>query len=276
MLREGGQRVSKVIVLTGGASGIGAAALDRFVSGGHDVYVLDVAMAKVSTGKFIECDLARRAAIDFAVRRLPSRIDALVNVAGIPGPSPADTVVAVNFLGLRHLTESLLPRIQAGGSVVNVASSAARDWQKNASLVNAMLDTTGFDEGLAWLDDNRNAWAANPYKFSKQCVAAWTYRATGLALPRRVRVNCVNPGSTTTQLTPAFRRIVGDALYDWGVAQIGRAGTPADVAPVIEFLAIGPCPWLNGVEIMVDGGYVAGIVGGWIDTDAAPGPVTRP
>ncbi len=63
-------------------------------------------------------------------------------------------------------------------------------------------------------------------------------------------MNCVNPGSTETQLTPAFRELVGAGLYDWGVAQMGRHGTPDQIAEVLE--------------ILVDGGYVADTVGGWI------------
>ena len=85
-----------------------------------------------------------------------------------------------------------------------------------------------------------------------------------------VRVNCVNPGATETQLTPAFRELVGPAMYDWGVAQIGRHGTPDDIAQVIEYLAIGACRWLNGVEIVVDGGYISGLIGGWVNLDASP------
>jgi len=260
-----------VIVLTGGASGIGAAAAARLRAGGCELHVLDVAPPAPALGaRFIECDMGRREAIDAALGRLPDRIDALVNVAGIPGPHPATAVVAVNFLGLRHLTEALLPRIAEGGSIVNVGSSAARDWRDQAALVESLLATRDFDAGLAWLAAQHAHWSANPYKFSKLCTAAYTYRAAGLAYPRRIRVNCVNPGSTETALTPAFRRLVGPDRYDWGVAQIGRAGRPEDIAPVIEFLAVGPCPWLNGVEILVDGGYVAGLVGGWIDATAAP------
>jgi NAD(P)-dependent dehydrogenase (short-subunit alcohol dehydrogenase family) len=85
-------------------------------------------------------------------------------------------------------------------------------------------------------------------------------------------VNCVNPGATETQLTPAFRELVGTELYDWGVAKVGRQGTPADIAEVLEFLAVGPCRWLNGVEIVVDGGFIAGIIGGWIRLDESPKP----
>ena len=89
-------------------------------------------------------------------------------------------------------------------------------------------------------------------------------------MPYGVRVNCVNPGAIETQLTPAFRELIGHEMYDWGVRQIGRHGVPDDIAEVIEFLAIGACRWLNGVAIVVDGGYIAGLVGGWVNLDESP------
>jgi NAD(P)-dependent dehydrogenase (short-subunit alcohol dehydrogenase family) len=267
--------MGKVVVLTGGATGIGAATAARMLAADCQLHVLDVAAPTLNGARFVHCDLGRPAAIDAAVAALPARIDALINVAGIAGPDPAETVVAVNFLGLRHLTESLVNRVADGGSVVNVASSAGRDWQKRAELVQGLLDTADFAAGMDWLARNKGAWADNPYKFSKQCAAAYTYRAARLGLARGVRVNCVNPGATETQLTPAFRELVGPALYDWGVAQVGRHGTPADIAEVIEFLAIGQCRWLNGVEIVVDGGYIAGLVGGWIKPENSPGAAPK-
>jgi len=262
--------MSKLVVLTGGATGIGAATVTRLLAADCQVYVLDVKPPAHAGTRFIHCDMSQPSAIDAAIAALPARIDSLVNVAGIPGPNPAETVLAVNFLGLRHLTESLVDRVADGGSIVNVASSAGRDWQKRAELIQGLLDTRDFAVGMAWLRRNASEWADNPYKFSKQCAAAYTYRAARLGIARGVRVNCVNPGATETQLTPAFRELVGPTMYDWGVAQIGRQGTPADIAEVIEFLAIGQCRWLNGVEVVVDGGYIAGIVGGWIDLTQSP------
>ncbi len=267
--------MSKVVALTGGATGIGAAAVARLVAADCRVYVLDVATPSAPHTAFIHCDLGRPDAIDAACSKLPDRIDALVNVAGIPGPSPAIGVMAVNFLGLRHLTESLVPRIAKDGTVVNVASTAGWDWQKRAEVVKDLLDTADFAAGLDWLDAHSGEWTGNPYKFSKQCAAAYTYRAAGFALPYGVRVNCVNPGAVETKLTPAFRELVGPDMYDWGVRQIGRHGTPQDIAEVIEFLAIGQCRWLNGVEIVVDGGYIAGLVGGWVNLDESPNAQRR-
>jgi NAD(P)-dependent dehydrogenase (short-subunit alcohol dehydrogenase family) len=267
--------MSRTVVLTGGANGIGGATLTRLLAADCQVHVLDVVAPTQAGCRFIACDLGDPRAIDAALTGLPHRLDALINVAGIAAANPPEAVIAVNFLGLRHLTESLVDRIADRGSIVNVASTAGRDWQKRADAVAGLLDTADFAAGFDWLHAHREVWQDNPYKFSKQCAAAYTYRAVPLGLARGVRVNCVNPGATGTQLTPAFRELVGPALYDWGVGQVGREGTPADIAEVIEFLAIGACDWLNGVEIVVDGGYIAGLIGGWIDPAAAPPGATR-
>ena len=262
--------MSKVIVLTGGATGMGAATVSRLVAAGCEVHVLDVSPPEAPTVRLHLCDLGSPAEIDATLSNLPAAIDGLINVAGIALAEPPEQTVAVNFLGLRYLTEACLPLIREGGSVVNVASSAGWDWRKREPVVRELLATPDFPAGLDWLRANEAEWIGNPYKFSKQCAAAYTYRAAGLALSRRVRVNCVNPGSTETQLTPAFRELVGPALYDWGVEQIGGPGTPDGIAEVIEFLSIGQCGWLNGVEIAVDGGYLAGLTGGWINPDESP------
>lgn len=255
-------------IVTGGATGIGAATVVRLTTAGCRVHVLDV-RAPAPDIAFSACDLGDVGSIAAVLDDLPERIGGLVNVAGVAVSDPPEMTIAVNFLGLRHLTEALLPRVAEGGAVVNVASSAGWDWRKRETVVRELLATSDYGSGLAWLRSHPEVWRDNPYKFSKQCAAAYTYRAAGLARPFGVRVNCVNPGVVETQLSPAFRELVGPGLYDWGVRQIGRPGTPDDVAKVIEFLAVGESQWVNGVEIAADGGYLAGLTGGWINPDDA-------
>jgi len=263
--------MNNTIVITGGTSGIGAAVIERLRAKGCALTNLDIKSAGRDDVDDVFCDLARKQSIESALVQLPETFDTLIHVAGIaPGQASAMDQVAVNFLGLRHLTEQALPRLRQGGRIVIVASSAGRDWQTNEALVSGLLDTVGFDEGAAWLAQNEAAWSDNAYKFAKQCAAAYTYRASGLGRVRAITVNCVNPGITDTQLSSQFRDMLGAARYDWIVEQTGRAGTPEDVAPIVEFLALGDCKWLNGVEITVDGGYYAGLVGGAIDADQMP------
>jgi NAD(P)-dependent dehydrogenase (short-subunit alcohol dehydrogenase family) len=262
--------MEKVIVLTGGATGIGAATVSKLKARGCQVIILDVFEPASASGTFIRCDLSDPSSIDAAIKRLPSQIDVLINVAGISNAHPGNEIMKVNFLGMRQLTQSLIPSIANNGNVVIVASSAGFDWRKRKAVINEFLDTWDFESGKSWLQTNKDTWIENPYKFSKQSAAAYTYKAAGLAVDRGIRVNCVNPGSTGTALTKDFRQLVGEQMYDWGIQQIGRQGTPDDIAEIIEFLAIGECRWLNGVELNVDGGFIAGMLGGWIDLEDAP------
>lgn len=265
-------KTAKTVAITGGTNGIGAATVARLEAAGCAVHILDVATpATQQTGSaYIQCNLASRESIHNALQQLPDSLDAVINVAGVAQtPDPADTV-AINFLGLRELSEALLPRISRGGSLVLVASSAGWKWRDFEADIRGLLQTSSYAEGKEWLTGNPNLWHQTPYQFSKRCAAAYTYIATHLAMPFGVRVNCVNPGTTETQLSESFRSIVGDRLYDWGVERVGRAGKPDDIAEVIEFLAIGNCGWLNGQELAVDGGYIAGLIGGWIDPAQAP------
>lgn len=260
-----------MIVMTGGATGIGAATIERLRPGGQPIHNLDIATSDAPGVTNHYCNLADPASIDDAIAALPQPIDVLIHVAGVGQATvAAEVVMAVNFLGLRHLTERLVPNVQDSGRIVIVASSAGRDWQTRPGPVNALLDTPDFESGMAWLTQNPASWRDEPYKFSKQCAAAYTYRAAGLARNRRVTVNCVNPGIVSTALSPQFRDMLGGDRYDWILGQSGRAGEPDDIAEIISFLAVGDCGWLNGVEITVDGGYHAGQLGGWINLDDMP------
>ena len=260
----------RTIALTGGASGIGAATLERLEAQGCEVFVLDRVAPKSKSATHIACDLTDQSSIEDALLQLPDKLTSLINVAGVATLADERHTVAINFLALRMLTERLLPRIDRGGSVVNVASSAGWKWRDFIDQLQGLMDTNDFSSGMRWLSKNPAQWREAPYHFSKRCAVAYTYRAVQLGLALGVRVNCVNPGVTQTALSPEFRDLVGDKLYDWGIEQIGRPAEPADIAELIEFLAIGDCGWLNGQELAVDGGYLAGIVGGWIDPSKAP------
>jgi NAD(P)-dependent dehydrogenase (short-subunit alcohol dehydrogenase family) len=240
---------------------------------GIEVVILDV--TEPSSGSFVECDLSSPKAIDNALEKLDGPWDALVNVAGIPGPRPGEPVVAVNFLGMRHLAERMLPRLRAGGSITTVASTAGRDWQRRAAVVNQLLDTPDFAAGIAWCRENGALWEKDPYTFSKQCAVAWTYRAAGIARPYGVRVNSVSPGGTNTRLTENFTAQIGAEQVAWMNRQIGRAAEPDDIARILDFVALGDCGWLNGIDIVADGGLTAGLLGGWIDISQSPAALAR-
>ncbi len=264
----------KVIVVTGAASGIGAATARMLAQAGDEVHCLDVRPTPPDAGAHFACDIGDPASINAAVARLPSAIDALINVAAVSGPTPEELVMRVNFLGLRHITTALFGRITKGGSITSVASVAGREWQRRADVVLGLVDTDGFEAGLAWCRENAARWAKDPYTFSKQCVTAYCLRMSKAAREAGLRCNAISPGSVETRLSPSFRDQMG-AQFDWNNAQMGRQARPEEIAEVIAFVAKGPCGWLNGSDIIVDGGLVGGVLTGAIDTSASPASLAK-
>ena len=257
-------------IVTGGASGLGEALVNLL--GSHEVWILDVnAPVELAVEHhYLPVNLAEPDSIGAALASLPGEFDGLANVAGIAKAAEPETVLAVNFLGLRHLVDSLSPRLETGGQIVNVSSIAGRDWRAKYERLQPLLKTATFAEGLDWCRANRDIIARDPYTFSKRLVTAYTSRTAQHGLANGYTVNCVSPGPIETPLYPQFEALMGKAQSDWSKAQTGRAASASDVAEVIGLLLLNRCGWLNGVDIPVDGGYTAGIDSGWIDFSQSP------
>src|SRR5579863_8118622 len=97
----------KTIVVTGVSSGIGADTAKLLRLQGARVIGVDRNDPTLTVDGFVKADLSQPDAIDDALDQLPERVDALANIAGVPGTAPTDTVARVNYLGLRYLTLKL-------------------------------------------------------------------------------------------------------------------------------------------------------------------------
>jgi NAD(P)-dependent dehydrogenase (short-subunit alcohol dehydrogenase family) len=253
------------IAITGSASGIGAATVALARAQGAEVVGLDRNASQPGT---IQVDLADEASIAAAAAALPERIDVLCNVAGVPGTAPAATVIAVNFLGTRHFTELLRPRL-AGGAVVNVASVAGAGWPGNLAAIGDLLATTGIAEGLAWYE--KAAPPSPAYNFSKEALIVWTQRLGWAWRAEGPRVNSVSPGGVETPILADFHASMGPALDTVGRAT-GRFARPEEIATAVCFLASPAASWIRGHDLVVDGGFHGGMASGGIDLAALFAP----
>lgn len=253
----------KVAVITGGASGIGAATARRFVDEGALVLIVDlqedlaqsVAKELGPNAAAMRGNVAREAdvaaAIGAAVERW-GRLDVLYNNAGfggVPGPlSDAsveeydltmDVLLKSVFLGIKHATPHLKER--GGGSIINTASVCA------------------FEAGIG----------NQLYSVAKAGVVMMTKAAAIELAEHNIRVNAVCPGYVATPLA-AGRPITGNepdrvtrALdrFRTGTGDnqpLGRAGEPEDIANMVLFLASDDSTWVTGQAMVVDGGLLAG------------------
>jgi NAD(P)-dependent dehydrogenase (short-subunit alcohol dehydrogenase family) len=250
----------KRYVVTGAASGIGDAVSTRLIVAGAEVVSLDRNTPIAAVTRHIEVDLANPRSIDAAVEQLDGQFDGLMNVAGIPGTAPADLVLAVNSLAVRHLTEAFFERLNPGGSVTIVSSTAGFGWPARLEAIRDLLATDTFEEGAAWFKANPQQ--GNAYNFSKEVTTVYTM-TMGLAVVQMgLRINAVLPGPVETPILADFEESMGKDNLDGVKELLGRHADPADIASALLFLASDEARWINGHALVVDGGITGAVITG--------------
>ncbi len=248
---------NKTIVVTGAASGIGAevARLARFE--GATVIGMDRNEPGLTLDGFINVDMGQTVSIDAAIAKLPQRVDALCNIAGVPGTADPALLARVNYLGLRHLTEGVLPRMPAGGSIVNIASILGAEWPERTALHKELADVSGFAAGLAWLEAHPVP-AETCYQYFKEALIVWTYaQSQPWFLEYSVRMNCVAPGPVFTPILGDFVSMLGEERVQRDAHRMKRPAYADEVAAVVSFLCSDDARWISGVNLPVDGGLVS-------------------
>lgn len=247
----------KTIVITGASSGIGGevARLARF--NGARVIGVDRNEPMITLDGFVKMDLSDPTAIDGALSALPGQIDGLVNSAGVPGTADRDLVAKVNYLGLRHLTESLVDRMPKGASIVNFASILGAEWPKRVDAHKELAATQSFAEGHAWL-------AKNPvpqetcYQYFKEALIVWTMkRSFDLFMKHDIRMNSVAPGPVFTPILGDFVTMLGQERVERDAGLMKRPALADEVAGPVVFLCSDDSRWVVGANLPIDGGIAA-------------------
>lgn len=233
-----------VALVTGGASGIGAAVARRLDEGGARVAVLDVDPAGVAEGILgVKADIADDFSVRAAIERVIAafgRLDIVVNNAGIGAQGRVDAnsdqewhrVLDVNVLGLVRVTRAALPHLRASRSaaVVNTASVAA-----DVGLPDRVL-----------------------YSASKGAVVAATRAMAADHLADGIRINCVNPGTADTPWIGRLLALAEDAGAERTALERrqphGRLVAADEIAQAICYLASPGAGSTTGTALTVDGG----------------------
>jgi len=240
---------NKIALVTGGASGIGAATARELVRAGAHVLIADLNLAaaealavELQNAKAVAMDVTDTASIAAVFANVPT-LDILVNNAGIglvgdiTRTSEEDfaRVMKVNVHSVFLVTQAAFPLLLAShGSIVNIGSVAA---------------TVGVKQRFA-------------YCASKGAVLAMT-RQIAVDYPKELRINCIAPGTVQTPFVEGYldkyHAHEKEKIRAELVARqpIGRLGTPEDIAALVRYLCSREAEFINGALIPIDGGWTA-------------------
>jgi NAD(P)-dependent dehydrogenase (short-subunit alcohol dehydrogenase family) len=267
--RYDGQRA----VVTGCASGIGAHLVRQLTELGAHVVGLDKQPPSGEIAEFYTVDLTDPESIDRGVASVGDRVDALFNVAGVSsGIGDPLLVVTINFLGLRHATESLLARMPDGSSVVSVSSLAAKGYRENQRITGGLLNTQSMSDGIEWCHRNPDALADGGYRLSKEAIILYTMGKTTALGGRGIRINCTGPGVTETPILDQLRGAYGQDYLDDIPKPLGRVSGPEEQAAALVFLNSQAASYISGQVLWVDGGNIGAAVARELEEGQASWP----
>ena len=256
----------KRVLVTGAFSGVGAALVEllRELGTAH-ITALDIRKPEGPIDAFIETDMGDPASVDAAAAAVQEPIDVLFNNAGIAATFPAAKVMAVNYQGLRRLSEALVPKIARGGAIANTASIAGGQWPQRLVEIQEFLSIGDWEGQSKWVSEHAEL-VGDGYSFSKECVQVYTMASSKPTLDVGVRTNSVCPAPIDTPLMPDFRKTMGEKIIDWTVENAsGEMATPLEIAYTLAFLGTEAARYVNGVNLIVDAGFTAAMTTGQVD-----------
>ena len=263
LLRYDGKRT----IVTGAASGMGAETARLVLERGGEVYALDINEPTVEVTKFLRTDLSDPDSIDAAVESIGGPVRALFNCAGLPNTFPGQKVFAVNFLGHRHLTEKVIPLMPPGSAVATVSSVGGMNFMMHMGELAELGAISDFAEAKAWCEAH-DEFIADGYSTSKEALIYYSMARSTSALKQGVRVNCISPGPTDTAMMPAFEEAMGKDYMAAFPKPIGRNARAEEQAYPLVFLNSDAASYISGHNLMVDGGFLGGVMTGQVDISA--------
>jgi NAD(P)-dependent dehydrogenase (short-subunit alcohol dehydrogenase family) len=242
------QAAFRVVIITGGASGIGLATVRRFAANHDAVVVADLHADRAEAAAALArqdgapdalglaCDVGHEAQVEATVRTVLDRfgrLDVVVNNAGLMCFKPiveltgADwsRILNVDLLGAFYFTKQAFLHMDAGGAIVNISSVHAVETEPLVA----------------------------PYAAAKAALLSLTRSAALEGQPKKIRVNAILPGAVDTPMLWENPNVKS------GIEKIDRTevGTPEQIAAAIVFLASGDAGFVQGAALRVDGGRLS-------------------
>lgn len=247
--------ISKTVLITGGASGIGLAMVRKFAAEGSLVFFIDTNHLEGSklqieehekgfNVKFLEGSITDYSQLEKLIQTIPGKIDVLINNAGVShigkventSEEDFDRLFQVNVKGMFNCIKASLPKLKenGGGSILNMCSVAA---------------TIGIPDRFA-------------YSMTKGAALSMTLSVARDYVQEGIRCNCISPGRVHTPFVDGFlaKNYPGQEKEMFAklaaTQPIGRMGTPEEVAELAYFISSDGGSFITGANFNIDGGFM--------------------
>lgn len=257
-----------VCVITGGSGGIGLESAKMFRD--YTVVIADINEQALAAGKeeltalgidtvTAICDVSKKEQTDALAKKASElgTITGVVHTAGVSGSvSNPDLVMKIDLIGSEYIVESFLPYMEAGSSMVLIASMMASVVPPNPAYDNLMLNCQE-EDFLAKIAPFAEGNADHAYNFAKRGVRLLTEKWAGAYGEKGARINSVSPGIIETKMALQAAADHPEQMERMSKATpLKRNGKPEDIANVVKFLCSDAAAFITGTDILVDGGLI--------------------
>ena len=257
----------KKALVVGCYSGMGESTAKIVQGLGGEVHGVDYKEPDYELASFTMCDLRKRDEIESMLGSIQGPVDSLFYCAGLPPTHPPLDVMRVNVAAVRAVVEGVEPLVPRGGAISIISSTGGLGFLQHMEPIMELLNTEGFDGAVSWSEQHPDL-VGEGYVFSKEVIIVYTMKRALQLAESGIRVNCISPGPTQTPMMPEFEAMSGPELLRKFEGPMGRKATADEMGWPLAFLNSDAAAFINGFNLVVDGGFLAGTMTGAIDVAA--------
>ncbi len=258
---------NKRALVVGCCSGMGESTAKIVQGLGAEVHGVDYKRPTFDLASFTSCDLRDKADVESLLASLEGTFDSVFYCAGLPPTHSAIDVMRVNVAAVRAVVDGVASKVPRGGAISIISSTGGLGFLQHMAPIMELLQTDGVDGAVEWCKQHADV-VAEGYVFSKEVIMVYTMMKALEFADTSVRVNCISPGPTQTPMMPEFEAMSGAELLQKFEGPMKRKALPDEMGWPLAFLNSDAASFINGCNLVIDGGFLAGTMTGVIDVAA--------
>ena len=243
------------VAVAGGTTIVAQEIITRLANNGHEVVAFDVTSPR-DVVQWIKLDFRQPETVGAALEHVDGAFDAFViAVDCAPREGHAREILIARFLSTRLMLEAMVARLSWGASILTIASSMGWRWRQNFFQVQELMKLSSADEVQGFLE-RYDMEEFRAYSIASEALIAMSTLKTEAFIAHGIRANTISPAAVNNEFFDVFTKRFGPKALA-NLARAGRVDCPNEIANVVEWMISEQSTWINGQDIIVDGGIEA-------------------